>query len=285
MTKLSIVSTSQGNRIRELEALLNSVSKINNQDDIIFIFYDQCPEKCAVLFEKYNIKNLVYISGKLSSLSSARNECLNYVSGGYVCFADDDAIYPPDCYESFTNTIKLSFGSVFIGKVINEETGEGYGGRVYPDSELCELSFDDMIYLGMSLSLYLPYISDMKFDNNLGAGAKYGGSEETDLLLKYKKIKKVFYSKNLTVQHPNEDPGKVSFKKYYNYSIGYSLVLLRSIGNNKIGVIKTLFRVFIRTLGGVVFSRNRKLYLSRLLGLVVGGGIYVKEKFNSWLDF
>jgi glycosyltransferase involved in cell wall biosynthesis len=281
MIKLSIISTSRGNREVDFIKLLDSVSKIKNKCFVEFVFFDQSSGVCKKLIDKFDIDNVKYTNGTLCSLSFARNECLKQVTGNYICFADDDAIYDSDIYNNLAKIVNDFGKHVYIGTVINESTGKGYGRRNYKDEYFSTLTFEEMINLGLSLSLYLPFLPEMKFDESLGAGAKYGGSEETDFLLRYKKRVLVYYTSVLNVEHPDEDATNVSFKKYYNYSIGYSLVMLRAFNNNKLGVTKVMSRLILRTLGGILLSNNRKIYLSRILGLIMGAIIYVKERVCS----
>ncbi|MFM4819612.1 glycosyltransferase [Aeromonas hydrophila] len=281
MIELSIISTSRGNRDVDFLNLLRSVSNIKNKSAIEFVFYDQSGGACARLVEQFEINNVKYIDGKPSSLSAARNKCLEIACGRYICFADDDAIYDENICNNLIELVRKYGKNVYIGKVVNAQTGDGYGGRHYKQNIISTLSFEEMITLGLSLSLFFPRVKDIFFDEELGAGAKYGGSEETDVLLRYAQITSIFYSSTLVVMHPAEDFNKISFRKYYNYTIGFSLVMLRAFKSNKRGVFSIMLRLIYRTVGGVVFSKNRKIYVSRLLGLIMGACIYVKKMVFS----
>lgn len=281
MIELSIISTSRGNREGDFVNLLRSVSKIKNKSAVEFVFYDQSGSACKKLVEQFDINNVKYINGEPSSLSAARNECLKIASGRYICFADDDAIYDENICNNLIDLVHKYGEHAYIGKVINTQTGEGYGGRCYKQSIISTLSFEEMITLGLSLSLFLPRVNDIFFDEELGAGAKYGGSEETEVLLRYTQITSILYSSTLVVMHPAEDFNKISFRKYYNYSIGFSLVMLRAFKNNKLGVFSIMTKLIYRTIGGIVVSKNRKIYVSRLLGLIVGVCIHAKKSFLS----
>ena len=112
------------------------------------------------------------------------------------------------------------------------------------------------------------------FDERFGAGAIYGGSEETDLLLKlYKSGCRPFYTPRLTVMHP-EEYLDVSYeekcKKFHQYSVAYARICRKyCFSMYGLSFVEWL-RVTVRVLVGFIFFKEKKFYASRLRGLIVG---------------
>jgi glycosyltransferase involved in cell wall biosynthesis len=277
--KLSIIGTSQGGRIDKIRRLLESLLNFNQPYELIFV--DQSlGEEISELFEEYNKKiHYKLIVSSRVSLSKARNIAIASCSGNIVCFCDDDAFYEQELlYYLMSQSITAPV--VFTVPVKDYSSGEHYGNRSFP---LCDASFNYLsaIKYCLSVSVFIygstnEWIKEnVFFDENLGVGAPIGGSEETDLMLSLlgKKVC-INYLSSFVVYHDNDysesDDLEVLKKKYRNYARGYSYVVKKHMVSSRFILLFELMNITLRSLIGVMISKNRILYFNRLVGLFEG---------------
>lgn len=274
--KFILIGTSQGGRNELVARLLESVANATYRN-IEVIFVDQTGgSELDRLFDAYKarIKYLLLKSNKCS-LSAARNLALSYANGDILGFCDDDAFYPRDFFEMMNSQIKLGAFEIVSVPVIDPSSGAPYGGRSFPLDSV-SLHYGDVFRHSLSVgtfvscSNYFPY----RFNEKLGAGAQYGGSEETDffLSLKLAGFDTRFFA-GTHVLHDNDPPQtepRELARKYYSYAIGYGAVLRKYIAHSKLHLSIELLSITSRSIAGCILSRNRPLYFGRLKGLIKG---------------
>ncbi|MGF1737291.1 glycosyltransferase family 2 protein [Photobacterium satsumensis] len=273
--KYSFISTSQGGRIPEFSSFLSSLEN-NSLDNELFeiIFVDQTNDEYDELLRNYSI-NIVHIKSDKLPLSKARNIALSKASGEFVFFSDDDADYSR--FDFVTLEKKLNSNNIVSFPItIAPEGNRPYGGRKFPTVEKYVSAFELFsICLSLSVVIRRELVETVGcFDEMFGAGAKYGGSEETDLLLKlFINGDKPLYSPELNVMHPLEyadiDYDK-QCHKFYNYAIGYSKICKRHSSKlNYIPYIE-LSRVMSRTLLAMIVKKEKRFYWYKLKGFMNG---------------
>lgn len=275
---VSFISTSQGGRRSDLEGLMRSVQNFENCE---FIFVDQNPiyNSFVPLFFQDKRISFIYIkSDQKISLSRARNIAIKSATKELVVFCDDDAQYA----ETFCSDVENIFNEkdesvVYIAKVLEIETGNPYGNRKYPRYEKI-LSIHEVMNLGLSLSILIRRSLLEKldgFDENLGVGTGLGCGEESDLLLRCLSMNIiVIYTPLISVLHPAFDNESVNnLLKTRDYARGYGYVCKKNYPSFKLMFFLRLHYLNLlgRTIAGMIFSPNRKIYYCRLRGLIERG--------------
>ena len=270
--KLSIIITSI-NRFDELKRFVDS---LNNQVEVDFslfqlIFIDQGNNECAFSHLNKEIK-FEYIKVPSCSLSHARNIGLKRVKGSFVCFPDDDCWLCPNTLWNIVATLDKGYDGVFIKAT--DKNGIPIGK--FPKGKKMVSMFD---HCGAcSITIFLRYIPELFFDENLGVGSPYNfaAGEETDYIVNYIKKwgGKIVYRDDIIIHHPI---GMSSFfdndylKKKYNYGRGIGYVLRKNQYKKW-----RVFLEFSRPLCGMLFYalnlnfRKAKLSIYFLRGKLEG---------------
>lgn len=218
---LSLVQTSQ-NRRKELARFLKSLNAQAGIDfrQIQLVFVDQGNNRDV--FDALNPQiNFVYVKGEICSLSKARNVGLEYVTGEYIGFPDDDCWYEPDTLCKVMHYLKRGDFQGVTGKGTNEK---GELTSNFPKTAACLTTTKRCS--AISYTLFFRYKSGENFDESIGVGSPYniGAGEETDYLLNLmqKYNYKVYYDPDISIHHPTNaiyDWGQIK-KKTYSYARG-----------------------------------------------------------------
>ena len=276
--KFSLISTSQGGREKLIVRLLESL-KYQSYNTVELIFIDQTNNEYESLIKNYSdFVEIIYICiNKKVGLSYARNIGLMEVTGEYVGFCDDDAFYDEKFFFHLNDIFVNKKYSAIVLPVIDKKSGRYYANRGFPKRDRT-LDFNGIVRFALSVGVFVEVDCirryRISFDEELGAGAKFGGSEETDFFLSLlvKSGCKFSYLNSLFVYHDNDCIHANSLpEKYYNYAIGYGLVIKRYMKESNYTLLCEVGRIIFRSLvGSMLYSKKRSLYLSRVKGVFRG---------------
>ena len=179
MIRLSLIQTSR-DRAFDLEYFVDTLNKQQDLDfsEIQLIFVDQGNLRSC--FNRLNPDiDFLYLKTTPCSLSHARNIGLKEVKGEYVCFPDDDCWLDDHTIIRVLRKLEQGYNGVII-PATNEE-GKPLG--VYPKQETLISEYNHCN--ACSITLFLRYYIDVKFDENLGVGSKFklSAGEETDYVI------------------------------------------------------------------------------------------------------
>lgn len=246
---ISLIQTSQKRR-RELIRFVTSLNAQTNIDlkNIQLIFVDQ--EENRDIFDRLNPDiELTYIKMHRCSLSYARNTALPNVKGVYVGFPDDDCWYEPETLSKVLGEFDKGFEGV-IAKGTDEND------FLTNKSPLKCQQITRFYHCGaISYTIFLRYLPDLRFDENIGVGSPYklSSGEETDYLLQFidRAGTNIIYNSDIIVHHPRALPGnfKNNEEKQYEYARGWGYLLKKHNYPFKI-----LFKSFVRPCGGMLLS-------------------------------
>lgn len=267
------------NRPNELKKCIDSILNQSYKNYEIIII-DQSDKKNNY-FLKYD-ERIKYIYTKERGLSHCRNIAISMATGNYCCLMDDDAEYEKDTLYNINKNINEKKLDVVSGVIIDKLTNEKWM-KSMPNKE-CKINKNNVFSCSSaSLTIKTKLLKENLFDEQLGAGKKWGCGEETDLLLRllYKK-KKIFYSPSIIIFHPKEPLTKINKEKIYKYNLGYGAYFYKHIKyyNNKKMILYFLKAIIKNIIGITVFfpSRiKRNYYKTCLIGKVKGYKEYKKE--------
>jgi GT2 family glycosyltransferase len=183
------------------------------------------------------------------SVSAARNSIKIPVGAEWIFFCDDDG-YPCKEYSEILEQLISSHPTIdiFAGSIIREDTNEFYslrhkkGGTLKKFRNTKNLMGSNFVIKSITFDLL------QRFDQNFGAGAFWGSSEETDFCWKaYFENIPMEYFPELKVYHvpPFNESIKTGFKKSFKYGIGKgALVYKWLIRKRKVVVLYEFIEMF-----------------------------------------
>lgn len=273
----SLIVTTQGDRESEFKRLLNSLLS-QTYKDFELIVVDQSVRQSTNAFCNQSGLNLKYIPvGRKLSLSKARNIGLKHASGDIVAFPDDDCWYPEELLNKINTVLSENSGLDYVccqaydpilKRPLNSRAAIHKNVPINTRNALC---------YPISIGIFGKKDNTIQFDEELGAGTKWGSGEESDYILQLlKHKKKILYVPSILVYHPYiNETSKNSLDKTYRYGQGYGALIKKAFGRKQYGVITDLTSIFIHSIGGILFfslkrSELRKTYIARIKGITNG---------------
>lgn len=263
---------------RCIRACLNQ--KISSQK----IFLIDQNEKELVLSE--NIINhplVLKTKTKHKAVSAARNTIIIPENTEWIFFCDDDG-YPCDDYSEKLDKIIKENPSIEIiaGSIVRDDNKEFYTLRHKKGGSLKKFSNTKNL-MGSNFVVKAKVFDELgRFDENFGAGSKWGSSEETDFCWKaYFAKKNMEYYPELIVFHvpPFNESIKTGFKKAFKYGVGKGALVSKWLFQKKqikvfYELLEMLFLPFIQSLRGLLtfkiglITSNFAALTGRIYGMI-----------------
>lgn len=205
------------------------------------------------------ITRLYYIDG--IGLSIARNFAINNGSGDYFVFLDDDAAVSENFIEVLSQKVLLYNNiNAFCGRLIDPAHDAPFSVLFYNEKPKKLRRVDFQYFMGSAHILSAKVIKKIGcYDERFGVGAKYFGSEETDVFFRLKAAgEQVLYLPELVFFHPIPD----SPPEYvYKYSYAIAAALTKNCINDKghllvycYIVLRRLIKAWVRILQKLIFK-------------------------------
>jgi len=227
-------------------------------------------------------------------LSVARNFAIAKSSANYFVFLDDDAAVKEDFIYVFGKKIKEYSGiNAFCGRLTDISRNIPFS-VLFGDGDPKKLRrWNYQYFMGSGHVLGKEVIEKIGlYDERFGVGAKYYGSEESDIFFRLKADKEqVIYLPELNFYHPVIS---ASSDYVYKYSYGFGAVLVKNCINDKAYFFVYCFiflgrtvKVFIRILQklilkGMYEEKDKKYHYSSVLrGMFKGLNDFVVKEFLS----
>ena len=261
MPKISFIIASI-DRDRQLEECVCSIEKAHEYSPDITI-------EILVVIQKVNKKKDIrirypeitdfYYTDKIG-LSAARNFAIDKSAGEYLVFLDDDA----GISENFINVLsgkitKYSRIGAFCGRLIDPVLKIPFS-VIFSDKRFKKLRrFEYQYFMGSAHVLSRSVIERIGYyDERFGAGAKYYGSEETDIFFRSKAAgEQIVYLPDLVFFHPVLFPPP---DYSYKYSYAFGAMLMKNWISDK-----TCFfvycAIFLRTIFSSLLRIFQKMFL------------------------
>ena len=231
----------------------------------------------------FNSERVKYFKSDRKGLSLNRNIGLRKALGDIICIMDDDATVSPTYFLDIKNIIKR-FPKIDIGcgVIYNNENKEPFSRHmVNKKQEPLTLKNIDRCLSSAMFFKSKVFKKIGGFDEQFGVGAKFGGSEESDFLIRSLLSGFNAHSFNKPeVYHPMFDVKKLSlltlFRKGFNYGRGRGALLKKNILIIPFWSIflfvKNITVSFMGILLSLIFLDLKKVlwYFSNLIGRVVG---------------
>ncbi len=283
MIKYSIVIATY-NRYISLQELINRLTKQENNEELEIVIVDQT-ENYMEFSDSLSRQNITYIHSEVKGLSKSRNLGIQRAKGKYILIMDDDIMVETDYIRKLDEIVEKNECDVICGKILTMENNRPYSRYMsnkktrinsinYNKCLSTTLCFNrkDLLRIGM-------------FDNNFGVAAKYGGSEETDLILRMLwGNKKIVYYPELVVYHPKYDHALCGyndvFKKSFTYGVGRGAMYRKHMEERIIWASKEFILSLLKSTVGFIGAtlvldfKGATRFSATLCGRVVGFMIY-----------
>ena len=223
----------------KLKTLLNSLSSQTYLNYEIIVIDQNEHERVLRLCDNY--ENIKHIHSSNRGLSLARNIGIRNAGGKYLVFPDDDSVLPHNFLENANNVIqKFPDMLIFSGIVLSLEKNRPFSRYMNFVSE--EITYHNYSkFMSTTMVIHRQVFDKLNgFDEEMGVGARWGGSEETELLLRaFGAGYRAYYTESLVAYHPELNFSKLTWKqamhKGYSYGLGRGPLFRRLINSPKCG--------------------------------------------------
>lgn len=248
-----IATYGEGNYLRDL---MESLSAQTFRDYEIIVVDQNEHERVKLLCNNY--EKIKYIYTRNRGLSLARNIGIGKASSEYIVFPDDDASLPSDFLENANNIIqKHPDMSIFSGIVLTLEENKPFSR--YMDSVSEEITYRNYAkFMSTTMIIHHQVFSKLKgFDEEMGVGAPWGGSEETELLLRaFEAGFRAYYTETIIAYHPKANYNAMAwgqvFRKGFSYGLGRGALFKKLINSHKRPwVMRQWVLSILKSIGGV----------------------------------
>lgn len=269
--KISLITTSVDNSHFHLSKLMMSLEQqIYRNFDVVFV--NQTEKHFD--HQKYNFQ-VKEIVAKVKGLSEARNLGLQSVEGDIISFPDDDCFYEDNTLEMVAKTFFQHRNVSFVfANHIDPKTNISQNSQFLSENKMINIK---NITLSNSITIFVKTndFAKIKFDEDMGQGAKYGSAEECDYILQAIKFSKEgIFSSKIHVNHPGFDNySAISSQKAYQYSLGLAHYWCKH--RKVLGNTKFIYNLFIKPIIGFIFAvllishHKIRVRYAKLLAIIV----------------
>ena len=243
------------NRKREVDKFLESLARQTfKRFEVIIVDQNKDGLLDETIKKWQNLLMIKHIKVDFQGLSKARNFGIQYIKGNLIAFPDDDCEYQPSTLEKAEIFLRQNpNSSIVIGRQISKlyETNGGESAQAKEiKSSLDVFKSKAISFVIFGRSNAITQLGPGFFDEKLGVGSGtiWGSGEETDFLIRAKKLGvTIFKQPAIEIYHPE----KISSPRRCLY---YGLGRYKVINKNKLGfiiytinVLQPLARLLIRS--------------------------------------
>ena len=281
--KFSIIIPTR-NRPEKLQKLLCAIGEQTYDGDFETIVNDQSEHKSPPAAPAKGA--FLYLQDDGRGAARARNRAIDKARGDYLVWLDDNAVVESSYLASIDRLVdRHPDHSCLCGAVLNIEDRLPFSRYL-----LARMAAVNFINLDCCLASAMvmkkqTFLESGLLDESLGTGKYFGGSEETDLVLRLlEKGDKVLYSPEFSSLHPRTDPFEMDLNawlsKNYHYGLGRGAMLRKHFKIKPFWALAYFAYSVFAPLGGCIGSlalfrgRQAGRYLVSVAGRITGFIIY-----------
>lgn len=216
--------------------LIASINDLDYREPFETVIADQSQPKQEIIPPRRG--GYRYLPMERRGGAAARNHAARSAQGEYLLFVDDDATLEKDSLSVADElTRRHPDHACICGMMAFQDGKRPYSRYMGATERPVTFRYFDCCLLASMIVRRKDMLEVGMLDEQLGVGAKYGGSEDSDLVLQLlKRNKQVLYSPAFRVRHPDVDARKAPLKqwarKHYAYGVGRG-AMLRKHGRTK----------------------------------------------------
>lgn len=223
--KFSLILATLG-RYKELEIFLCSLinQSIGSENfEIIVVDQNDVIDISPVISRFQRSLKIIHLKSSVKGLSFNRNVGLSHATGEYICFPDDDCEYYPDTLESVFNLFQENKIDVCLGRIRNRQLRKDIIRR-WP-TRIINVKPWNFFRLTSSVTIFARR-NEVIFDEKMGVGAYFGGSEDADYLWQLmERGRSLKYFPQIEVNHPDQNASLIPQEKLNSYMRGFGALI------------------------------------------------------------
>jgi glycosyltransferase involved in cell wall biosynthesis len=228
MIVISLIVATLG-RCDEFEVLLSSLARQTldaRRFEVIVVDQNDSVDLAPIISQYSSRLTLRHVKSSIRGISRNRNIGLHLAQGKIVAFPDDDCTYYPDTLETVLRCFQGNENiSIFMGAIYDRLT-DTCVIRCWPRTP-CFVTRRNFFLLTSSISIFSKR-TDLRFDERLGAGARFGSNEDADYVLRALSSGGIVrYEPSIEVWHPAQPMVLISTDKIYAYGLGFGALVAK----------------------------------------------------------
>ena len=287
--KFSVIIPFRNNR-HEVLGLLKTLEQQSYTEPFETIVVDQSDIKEAPIEMSRVPYRWFHMEG--SGAARSRNMAIKHAVGDYIVWADSDARFKKNTLQNINRIIDDNPDyDLICGIYLNIEDGKPYSR--YSGSKPTPMNFKNYdCCLGSAMVIKRTILDKVGLlDESLGTGTRYGGSEETDLVLRILEYGgKLLYEPDHEVLHPRLDPKQMSLRswtvRHYRYGMGRGAMLRKHLQVKPAWALGQLTLALLKPVAGVLMEilrlqgRQALRYAVSIVGRLHGFVSYKPGAYN-----
>ena len=277
--KFSIIIPTRNNR-DDLALLLKSIEKQSYTDEFETLVVDQSDIHESEIHPTRGSCRWFRMAG--SGVSRARNLAIRHARGDYLVWVDANAQLRADSLQKLDKIIEEHpHHTAICGTVVNKENGKPYSRYSFSRPRAVDFKNYDCCLASAMVIKRQALEKVGLLDERLGTGTRYGGSEETDLVLRLLDYgEPLLYHPRYQVIHPALDADSMSLRvwlcRHYSYGLGRGAMLAKHFRAKPLWACGQLGLALLKPLVGVgiellrLQGRQAMRYAVSIIGRLYG---------------
>jgi len=276
---ISIIISTRNKPWALLSKTLDSIMVSGSRDyEVVLVDQNSNSEIGSAIAGNTKYKDIIYIRSGETGLSRGRNLGITRSQGSWLLFFDDDAILPEDTLGKISPSLVRDQNGpiIFYGNVMRLDNNKPYLKRALTKgTNINTFNFDSVCSIALLFNRRI-FDGTGLFDENMGAGTRFGAGEESDLILRaLKKNYRITFLDEFNVLHPPPDSGDL--QKRNSYGMGTGAVYRKHVFSSPLLSLvlsfKLLMEMVIRgilILSNIGSANSRRYHSCYLQGMIEG---------------
>ena len=272
-----IISTNKN--LISLKKLINQIISQKGNFLIKIIVIHQFNKKIS-LPNFLKKKNIIYKRKNIENLSLSKNDGINISKSNIITFLDDDVKIASNYFLKNWNFMRKNNCDILFSRINKFNTHKSFSKNM-SNKDVKINYFNTSTCLSSTLWMKNNFDKNILFDKNFGLRAKFGSGEETDYIFRALYLKKkIYYSSNVGVYHPDEffrlQNSYEIFKKFFSYGKGQGAIFKKNFKKKKIifvylilnSIFKSIVAFFLYSV--LLNFKNMIKHSALLSGKIIG---------------
>jgi glycosyltransferase involved in cell wall biosynthesis len=251
--RFSLIVATKG-RTTELGAFLDSLKRQNMTDFEVIIVDQNEDDRLQPVISSYTKDfSIHWLRSSIANSSHARNLGIAEAQGEILAFPDDDCLYPDALLPRVDQHFIAAPALGLLTGPARAPGGALGSGRWATHSGVPDYRNIWTSIIEFNMFFHRATLPPaLRFDEELGVGARFGSAEGVDLAIRLKRAGALlFYDFDLYVIHPDKALTPLAVQRAHIYGTGFGRVLRKHM---EVIPKITILRYLVRPLGGMLLA-------------------------------